>query len=297
MERLEPPLVVIAGPTASGKTALAVELAREHSGEIICADSRTVYRDMDIGTAKPTMSERAIVPHWGLDLVAPDEQFTAADFQQYALAKIAEIRARGRVPFLVGGTGLYVDAVLFGYQFGSESNPEIRSQLEKMTIIQLQNYCVENNIELPKNDTNKRYLVRAIEQKGVNHKRNDDILLNTIVVSISTGREILRQRIEGRSEQIFTNGVVEEARKLGELYGWDSEAMTGNIYRIARHYLNGELTFEEAKQQFITKDWQLAKRQLTWLRRNPHIQWLSLAEAEQYIGKQLFDYEQKCATV
>ena len=116
-------------------------------------------------------------------------------------------------------------------------------------------------------------------------------------MSISTGREILRQQIEGRSEQIFTNGVVEEARKLGELYGWDSEAMTGNIYRIARHYLNGELTFEEAKQQFITKDWQLAKRQLTWLRRNPHIQWLSLAEAEQYIGKQLFDYEQKCATV
>ena len=297
MERTEPPLVVIVGPTASGKTALAVELAGEHDGEIICADSRTVYRDMDIGTAKPTMSERAMVPHWGLDLVAPDERFTAADFQQYALAKIAEIRARGRVPFLVGGTGLYVDAVLFGYQFGSESNPEIRSQLEKMTIIQLQNYCVENNIKLPKNDTNKRYLVRAIEQKGVNHKRNDDILLNTIVVSISTDREILRRRIEGRSEQIFTNGVVEEARKLGELYGWDSEAMTGNIYRIARHYLNGELTFEEAKQQFITKDWQLAKRQLTWLRRNPHIQWLSLAEAEQYIGKQLFDYEQKCATV
>lgn len=297
VERPEPPLVVIVGPTASGKTALAIELAKEYAGEIICADSRTVYSGMDIGTAKPTREERAIVPHWGLDLVEPGQRFTAADFKRYALAKIDEIRSRGHTPFLVGGTGLYVDAVLFDYRFGSDIQPEVRAQLEQLTVEQLQKYCIENNIQLPKNQHNKRHLIRAIEQGGANHKRNTDILPNTIVVGITTDRDTLRQRIEARTEQLFANGVVEEAKTLGKKYGWDSEAMTGNIYPIVHRYLLGESTLHEAKQVFATKDWQLAKRQLTWLRRNPYICWLLLKDAEHYIAAQLFDTQQKCATV
>lgn len=297
VERAEPPLVVIVGPTASGKTALAVELAKRYHGEIICADSRTVYTGMDVGTAKPTADEQAVVPHWGLDLVEPGERFTAADFKQYALATMSDIRARGYVPFLVGGTGLYVDAVLFDYQFGADARPEVRAQLEALTTEQLQEYCINHNVELPENPQNKRYLIRAIEQGGINHKRNTVLLPNTIVVVIATDTTILRQRINARAEQLFANGVVEEAKTLGKKYGWESEAMTGNVYPIMHSYLEGKLTLDEAKQVSATRDWQLAKRQLTWLRRNPHIKWLELEAAEHYIAAQLYDYEQKCGTV
>ena len=117
MAPVEPPLIAITGPTASGKTSVAIELARAYGGEIICADSRTIYKDMNIGTAKPTIDEQQGVPHWGIDMVEPGERYSAFDFQQYAFQKIAEIRHRGNIPMLVGGTGLYIDAVLFSYTF------------------------------------------------------------------------------------------------------------------------------------------------------------------------------------
>lgn len=282
MERTEPPLVVIVGPTASGKTSLAVELAQELGGEIICADSRTIYKGMDIGTAKPTEAERAVVPHWGLDLVEPGQRFTAVDFKQYALGKIADIRARGKVPFLVGGTGLYVDAVLFDYQFSKGSDSERRQELEKMSTEELQNYCIENNITLPENHQNKRYLIRAIEQEGINTKRRQTPMYKSIVVGIATDKQILRTRIIDRSEQILTNSVVEEAILLVNKYGWRSEAMTGNIYPLIHSYLQGSQSFEDVKTNFTTLDWRLAKRQLTWFRRNPHILWLTHEDAAAY---------------
>ena len=128
------PLVVIVGPTASGKSALAISLAEKFGGEIICADSRTVYKGMDIGTAKPTVDEQARVPHWGLDLVEPGERFSAAKFKRYAIAKIDEIHSRGNIPFLVGGTGLYIDGILFDYEFGSDFNAELRKKLESLSL-------------------------------------------------------------------------------------------------------------------------------------------------------------------
>ena len=281
------PLVVIAGPTASGKTGLAIRLAEQIGGEIISADSRAIYTGMDIGTAKPTAEERARVPHWGLDLAEPGELFSAADFKLYALQKIEEIRARGHVPFLVGGTGLYVDAVLYDYHFGPRADPERRLVLEQLTIDELREYCINHNISLPENDKNKRYLIRAIEQEGVNDERRRKPIDNCIIVGIATGREVLRARIEGRAEQLFDDGVVEEATMLGKKYGWDSEAMTGNIYPLVRHYLEGELTLEEVKQKFVILDWRLAKRQLTWLRRNSHITWLPLDEAYTFLRQKL----------
>lgn len=284
---LDLPLIVIVGPTASGKSGIAVELAEQYAGEIICADSRTIYKGMDIGTAKPSKEDQARVPHWGLDLVSPGEPFSAADFKAYATNKIKEIRARGHVPFLVGGTGLYVDSVVFDYKFGPPVDPEKRAKLELMSLEELYNYCIQNNISLPENDQNKRYVIRAIEQNGISGKRLNAPIGNCIIVGITTEREQLRSRIQKRSEQLFDDGVVEEARLLADTYGWQNEAMTGNIYRLSHAYLDGDIAKEELKSRNEIADWKLAKRQLTWLRRNPFIVWLQLNEVKNYIANRL----------
>jgi tRNA dimethylallyltransferase len=281
------PLVVIAGPTASGKTSLAVRIAKRFDGEIICADSRTIYRGMNIGTAKPSFEEQAAVPHWGLDLVEPSEVFTAADFKRYALEAIADIRARGKVPLLVGGTGLYLDAVLLDYAFGPPADPGRRDNLMNMSLEDLVSYCNKNNIPVPENSRNKRYVVRAIEQNSNIPQRREEPIANTFAVSITTDRDVLRDRISKRSEQLFLHDVVKEAKMLGEMYGWNSEAMTGNIYSLVKKLQQKELTFDQVQEKFITSDWRLAKRQLTWLRRNPHLLWLTLEEAEHYLAQKL----------
>lgn len=285
-------LVVIVGPTASGKTAVAIDIAKKVGGEIICADSRTVYRHMNIGTAKPSIEEQAQVPHWGIDIVDPNQRFTAADFKAYALHKIDEIRSRGSVPLLVGGTGLYVDSVIFDYDFGPLPDEYLRQQYEKMTIEELQKYCRDNNINLPENDKNKRYVIRAIEQKNINNKRLESPIDNTIIVGVTTDKAILKERITSRAEKLFKEKVVDEATGLAEAYGWDHESMTGNIYPLCRLYMNGDISFEELKQKFITLDWRLAKRQLTWLRRNQYIQWMPLDGIENYVVS-ILDSEQK----
>jgi tRNA dimethylallyltransferase len=277
------PLIVIVGPTASGKTALAIELAQKYAGEIICADSRTLYEGMDIGTAKPTVEEQALVPHWGLDLVEPGEPFSAADFKRYALQKIDEIRARGHVPFLVGGTGLYVDGIVFDYQFGDTKNAKLRAKLEQKTIAELQVYCNESNIEMPENTQNKRYLIRVIEQLGINTTRQKTPIDHCTIVGIATDKELLLQRIFERSEHLFENGMVEEAKMLGKKYGWKSEAMTGNIYPLVKQFLDGKLTEQELKEKNRTADWRLAKRQITWFKRNAFIHWLSLDDARTFL--------------
>ncbi|MBB1523488.1 tRNA (adenosine(37)-N6)-dimethylallyltransferase MiaA [TM7 phylum sp. oral taxon 348] len=277
------PLIVIVGPTASGKTSLAINLAEIYGGEIICADSRTVYKDMDIGTAKPSYEDCQRVPHWGIDLVYPYEYFSAAEFKQYSLKKIEDIRSRNKIPFLVGGTGLYIDAIVFDYKFGNKSDVKKRTLLEKLTIEELWEYCSKNNIELPDNYNNKRYVIRCIEQGGINNSRKVEINNNIIVVGISTDRDNLRKRIKDRIEQFFDNNVVEEARILGKIYGWDNRAMSGNIYPILHKYIDNEINIEEAKVEIFYRDWHLAKRQMTWFRRNKNIEWLELNQVPSYI--------------
>ena len=284
---LELPLIVIAGPTASGKSGIAIELAEQYNGEIICADSRTVYTGMDIGTAKPSRADQARVPHWGLDLITPDQQFSAADFKAYAVQKIDEIRTRGHVPFLVGGTGLYIDSVIFDYEFGPAADVEKRAKLERMSIEDLRNYCIQNNIPLPENDQNKRYVIRAIEQKGISSKRLMTPINNCTIVGITTNTDILRKRIHIRSEQLFDDGVVREAKTLGDTYGWECTAMTGNIYRLSHAYVDNEITEFELKKKNEIADWKLAKRQITWLKRNQFLTWLPLSEVKNYIATTL----------
>lgn len=285
----ERPVVFICGPTASGKTSLGIQVAKEFGGEIISADSRAIYKGMDIGTAKPSMEQRQGIVHWGFDLVKPGERFTVADFQKYAKDKIKDIRGRGRLPIVVGGTGLYVDAVLFDYEFPAEAAEGVRGRFEKMNYEELIYYCNNNNVTLPVNYKNKRHVINAIIRKNAYGKRKNEPIDNCIVVGITTDREILRERIRARSEQIFNERVVEEATKLGELYGWKSEAMTGNIYPLIHSYSLGEMSIDEVKSKFAVLDWRLAKRQLTWLKRNKFIHWVTLDEAYGYIAKALAD--------
>lgn len=277
------PLVVITGPTASGKTLLAIELAEEYGGEIICADSRTVYKDMDIGTAKPTEKEQARVRHHLIDVVEPGQSFSVADFQRLANKAIADIRRRNKIPFLVGGTGLYIDAVVLNYTFGNEADEQKRAMLSAMSLEQLQEYCIKNNIKLPENSKNKRYVIRAIEQKGVNNSSNIKPNESTVVVAIATDKVILKKRIEDRTDQFFTDDVVNEAISVGQKYGWRSEAMTGNIYRLAKDLYERNISVDEAKEQFKVLDWRLAKRQLTWLRRHDYVRWLTLDDAKKHL--------------
>lgn len=285
----ELPLVAIVGPTASGKTAVAIELAEQLKGEIICADSRTVYRGMDIGTAKPTVAERSRVPHWGLDLIEPSQQFTVADFKKYADNKIAEIRSRGKLPFLVGGSGLYVDAVLFDYRFAERADVSRRENLEKLTLEELCEYARGKGVQLPENSKNRRYVIRAIERGNQNLKRRTTPISTSIIVGIATDSDILRQRIAQRGEQIFRSDIVEETTHLGKMYGWGHESMTGNIYPLIRSFIEEGGDIEEVKDKFTTLDWRLAKRQLTWFRSNPHIVWLGKREVTSYVKAILAD--------
>ena len=281
------PLIVIVGPTASGKTSLAIQLAKKYRGEIICADSRTVYRGMNIGTAKPSLEEQQEVPHWGLDLVYPGDSFSVSQFKDYARQKIKEIRSRGNIPFLVGGTGLYIDSVIFDFQFGDKYSKEKRANLQEMTISELQQYCVNHDVALPENSKNKRYLIRAIERAGKKSSGLEAPLSNTIVVGITTGKQLLRQRITDRAKKMFKDGVVEETIGLANNTGWCNEAMTGNVYPIIKKLIEKEIDEDQAVREFIVSDVNLVKRQLTWFRRNPFIEWGDVHSCEQYLSRVL----------
>ena len=281
------PLIVIIGPTASGKTSLAIQLAKKYRGEIICADSRTVYRGMNIGTAKPSLEEQQGVSHWGLDLVDPGDSFSVSQFKDYARQKIKEIRSRGNIPFLVGGTGLYIDSVIFDFQFGAKYSKEKRANLQEMTISELQQYCVNHDVSLPENSKNKRYLIRAIERAGKKSSGLEVPLSNTIVVGITTGKQLLRQRITDRAKKMFKDGVVEETIELANNSGWCNEAMTGNVYPIIKKLIEKEIDEDQAIREFIVSDVNLVKRQLTWFRRNPFIEWGDIQSCEQYLSRVL----------
>ena len=197
------PLIVITGPTASGKSALALELAERYNGEIICGDSRTVYKGMDIGTAKPSIEDQNRVPHHLLDVVTPDERFTAADFQTLAQEAIHNIRSRGKIPFVVGGTGLYIDGLILDYEFGNDADVELRKKREQMTTDELLVELKKQQIEVPHNHDNKRHLVRALEQGTINRNRSNIPQNGVFVVAIATEKTELYGRISKRADEIW----------------------------------------------------------------------------------------------
>jgi tRNA dimethylallyltransferase len=285
------PLVVIVGPTASGKSSLAVDLAERFDGEIICADSRSVYIGADIGTAKPSKADLARVVHHGIDIVGPGGRFTAANFKDYANKKIEDIRSRGKIPFLVGGTGLYIDAVIFDFSFVNVVNIEKRQELEKLPLEELYSYCIKNNITLPENYKNKRYVISAIERFGKKPQKLLTPVEDCIVVGIATDKVELLNRIKTRSEQFFDNNVVNESIRLANDYGWNSEIMKSNIYKLTKDYLDGVIDLSELKQKNIKADLKLVKKQLTWFKRNKFIEWLTLEPAYDFLSFELAKYK------
>lgn len=272
------PLVVVVGPTASGKSALAMQIAHKYDGEIIAADSRTIYRGLDIGTAKPTSQDRQKIPHHLLDLRNPDESFNAAEFQKLANAAIEDIQKRGKLPILVGGTGLYIDAVIFDYTFGTPADPIQRAHLQTLSVDQLRRMCSNMNITLPINNHNKRHLIRAIEMDGLRSEKKR-LRPDTLVVGLSTSRAVLRQRIEQRTDHMIEQGVLAEVAAVGARYHWEGEALKANIYRVFKGVSEGIKSLDQARTEFIASDMSLAKRQMTWFRRNPHIRWAESSEA------------------
>lgn len=269
----ETPLIVVVGETASGKTAASIEIAKKLNGEIICADSRTIYQQMDIGTAKPLPKEQKGVPHHLLNVVRPDQKFSAAQFKRHALKCIQEISERGSIPIMVGGTGLYIDSVLYNFQFSPKPNMSLRTKLEQMTDEKLTTLMHTKNINSDSlNTKNRRHVIRAIE-RGSESPKNSVLRPNTLILGITLEREVLKARIAARVERMFTEGFLEEIKHVSSTYGWEHESMTGIGYKTARDYFEGNASVEEVKAAFIRRDISLAKRQRTWFKRNSAIEW------------------------
>lgn len=267
-------MVVIVGPTASGKSQAALDVARRFEGEIICADSRTVYKSMDIGTAKPTLVERGEIPHHLIDIIEPSESFSVAAFQHLALEACEDIRSRGRLPIVVGGSGLYIDSLLYNYQFLDNPNTEIRQELSTMSVTELQNIIAERNLDPPVNYKNHRHLSRVIEtngQKGSKSEINQD----TVIVGINPGLEVIKQRIALRANEMLEQGLVKEVSSLVHKFTWESPGLQSTSYKAFRQHLERGASIEDATEQFIRNDYRLARRQLTWFRRNKSIHWTS----------------------
>ena len=246
-------VIVILGPTGSGKTGVSIKVAKAIGGEIISADSRAIYKGMDIGTAKPSKEEMDGVPHYGLDLVEPGERFTVADWKAYAEEKIDEIKARGKVPMIVGGTGLYIDALVYDYHFKGPTGEKIGD----------------------------------IEQKSCSDRT--EIKGDYLLVGIKWEASELRKRLEQRIEKMFSEELYDETKKLVAKYGWGSQAMKSDIYEYAYKYLNGEMSLNGAKKKCFYEDWHLAKRQMTWFKRNREIIWLKLEEVYPFVLKCIQD--------
>jgi tRNA dimethylallyltransferase len=281
------PLVVIVGETAAGKSALALDIAERYNGEIICADSWTVRREVNIGTAKPSVAEQARVPHHLLDVAGPNEDFTAAVFKDLAQQAITDIAARGKVPIMVGGTGLYIDGVLYDYSFLPAGDRNDRQTLNGMTPEQLLTMITAEGLELGDVDTrNKRRLIRLLETGGAQPVRHE-LREHTIVLGIKTERDALHARIAQRVDAMIAAGLETEVRALVDQYGWDCEALKGVGYSQWRGYFDGSEDVHITRHKIIKATQDLAKRQRTWFKRNKAIHWLttpvSIAEVDELI--------------
>lgn len=290
-------LLVIVGPTASGKSALGLKLAQRYNGEIINADSRAVYRYMSIGTAKPTHEEMLLIPHHLVDIKNPDEPYSAAQFKQDALAAIEKITAAGKMPIMVGGTGLYVDSLLFDYQFPKHQASGVRKQLEGLSLEQLVTKLMEvdpdvaSTIDLK----NPRRVQRAIETAGSPRGKSDVMRSDTLVLGLALNKEVIQKRIYDRIEKMLSRGLIDEVKRVGETYGWDTEAMTGPAYRAFKDVVLGDKLIAQGVEDFAKADLQLAKRQMTWFKRNQQIVWLDAEDPhklEQKAGQMVGSFVQ-----
>ena len=285
-----PPIVGVVGPTASGKTDLALALAGRLGAEILVADSRQVYRGMDVGTATPDAAARAAVPHHLLDLVDPDEPFSVADWVERARAVVDEVAARGHLPLVVGGTGLYVSALVDGHDYAAQPwSPEVRQRLaDELEVAGLEPLAARLSERAPDaagriDLRNPRRVLRALERveasSGGGEVRADPYPGPVILVALDRPRDVLYRRIDQRARQLFDAGLLDEVRRLLDAgFGPDLRPMTGHGYREAAAYLAGKWTLERAVEVTARRTRQYAKRQLTWFRRDPRVLWLTAAD-------------------
>jgi tRNA dimethylallyltransferase len=268
------PLVVIVGETASGKSTLALALAEKFNGEIVCADSWTVYKGFDIGTAKPTTRDLTRVPHHLLDVADPKEGFSAAVFKRLANTAITDIQNRGKLPFLVGGTGLYINSVIFDYGFLPPSSPQLRAELNELSLTELLTRVEEVGFDITDIDLhNKRRVIRLIENNGVRPSRKS-LREQTIILGLHMPREQLSDNIVRRVDAMLAAGLEQEVQVLAAMYGWEVEPMKGIGYREWQPYFAGQQSLAETRQRIIKASLDLAKRQRTWFKGNKSIHWL-----------------------
>ncbi len=282
----EKPLLVLCGPTASGKTALSLKLAEDFGGEIISADSAQVYRKMDIGTDKVTVAERARVKHHLIDIRDPDQPFTMADFKREATKAIHEIYSRGKIPIFCGGTGLYLSSVIENYDLPiAPPDPALRLQLEAMSKEDLYQKLLDlDPIAASKiHPNNTRYVIRAIEtievtQKPLNRAKAKP-LYNVFKMAIDWPREVLYERINGRVDIQIEKGLFNEIKTLlSEGYPETLQAFSALGYKEYFPYFRGEKPLEECKEELKQNTRHFAKRQLTWFRKEEDIYWISPEE-------------------
>jgi tRNA dimethylallyltransferase len=286
-----PPLAALVGPTASGKTELSLALAQRLPVEVLVADSRQVYRGMDVGTAKPDVADRVGVPHHLLDVVDPDASFTVADWVERARQLVPQIWDRGRLPLVVGGTGLYVSALVDGHDLASQPwSPEVRRELameletEGLPALVARLETLDPAAAARTDLHNPRRVLRALERAiaggGASAPPAREPWPGRVaLLGLSRPRPVLDHRIAERSAWIFDHGLLDEARTLAARgYGPELPALSGHGYREALAVLAGELSREEAVALTARHTRQYAKRQLTWFRRDRRIVWLDAGE-------------------
>lgn len=283
---MDPKLIIILGPTASGKSDLGVTLAKEFDGEIINADSRQIYRDMIIGTASPIAHAAGTVDgirHHLFNFVSPREYFSVAEYKSHAVATVQDIGQRAKIPFLVGGTGLYIWVIVDNLMIPEvPANPALRAELESQNTEKLLEELKEKDPEaVPLTDKNKRRIIRALEvilatgKKFTKVRKPGEKLFETLRIGLSLPMDELDKRIQSRAENMLRDGLIEEVEGLLKKYPPDLSAFDSPGYREFIQYIQGNLSLSEATDQFIRAHKQLARRQMKWFKRDKRIQWFS----------------------
>lgn len=291
---MKPKVVVILGPTATGKSHCGIKLAQRLNSEIISGDSMLVYKKMDIGTAKPSSAELALIPHHFVDILQPDAEFSVVDFKLQAEKLILELNSQGKIPIIVGGTGLYIKALLENYAFSSvEEESELRKQLE-LFAEEYGNEALHRKLaeldfatatRLHIND--RRRVIRAIETalsgESVSQSREDSLAYNAVVFGLRMPRELLYARINQRVDAMVHAGLFAETKSLlDDGVPVDAQSMKSIGYRQVVQYYKGEFSREEAIDKIKQFTRNFAKRQVTWYNKMPYIQWFDLEKDADY---------------
>lgn len=270
-------IIVITGPTAVGKTKMSIELAKKLNGEIINADSMQIYQGLDIGTAKVTSAEKENIPHYLLDIKNPQELYTVYDYQKDARQVIKDIQNRQKTPILVGGTGLYIKATLYDYQFSTEEKQFDYTTLNNQELLdRIKKYRIDINFDIQ----NRRRLIRVLtklENNTYNNNENAHILYPDVYfIGLTTNRELLYSKINERVDEMFTAGLMSEVKKFYD-QGINSKALkTGIGYKELYDYFSGKITLEECKELIKQRSRKYAKRQYTFFNHQLPIKWFNV---------------------